>query len=353
MSDVRAYYFRTLGRMTRVLATIGDVPSAVTFWRLNRLLRLLDLRTAGGDAPSLDLVRSGLPILKEIISISNDMQGRARRSRRPIAEVKTAMLDDMLAHRRMPGERLRVEAAGALYDDELAGDLADVFQPDAERSFTAEIARPEGAFKGPWAIAPPEVHAAWDFWDGTTSRAIRAYVQFHIPAELEASAALGEATAVVPIANRLSGDSFTPLTLADEIDAAMENLRLKRLTKVTVGPFISDVFSKAGDPLMDVVRQAEDLEEAWAIRWTVDTLLSAGTRMVGGGFFSAARPQETFHVTQDDADCARRGVTEFRHHVAMPHGMFQRIAESRGDCASLRSASIHVLGADDRLIENA
>ena len=109
----------------------------------------------------------------------------------------------------------------------------------------------------------------------------------------------------------------------------MENLRLKKLTKVTVGPFVSDVFSKADDPLMEVVRQADDLEEAWAIRWTVDTLLSAGTKMVGGGFFAPPRPQETFQVTLDDPDCAQRGVTEFRHHVAMPHGMFQRIAERR------------------------
>ena len=91
---------------------------------------------------------------------------------------------------------------------------------------------------------------------------------------------------VAAIANRFSGGGFTPLTLADEIDGAMENLRLKWLTKVTVGPLISDVFSKVEDPLMEVVRQADDLEEAWAIRWTVDTLISAGTKMVGGGFFA-------------------------------------------------------------------
>ena len=131
------------------------------------MLRLLDLRSAAGDAPSLDLVRSGLPILKEIISVSNDIQHGARRSGRPIGEVKAAMLDEMLAHRRLPGERLRVEAAATLYDDELSGDLSDVFQPDAERSFTAGIVRPEAAFKGPWANEPPELHAAWDFWDGT------------------------------------------------------------------------------------------------------------------------------------------------------------------------------------------
>lgn len=353
MDDVRAYYFRTLARMTRVLATIGDPASAGTFHRLGRLLRLLDLRTAGGDAPSLDLVRSGLPILKEVISVSNDMQGGRRRSGRTIAEVKAAMLEEMLAQRRLPGGRLRIEAAAALYDAELSGELGDVFQPDAERSFTSGIVQPEAAFKGPWSTEAPEVHAFWDFWDSTTSRAIRAYAEFQIPVQFDRKAALHEATGVATIANRFSAESFTPLALADEIDRAMENLRLKRLNKVTVGPFISDVFSKVEDPLMDVVRQADDLEEAWAIRWTVDTLISAGTKMVGGGLFSSARPQETFQVTMDDADCARREVTEFRHHVAMPHGMFQRIAERRGDYPSLRSASIHVLADDDRLIENA
>jgi hypothetical protein len=347
MSDVRAYYFRTLARMTRVLATIGDTPSAGAFRRLSRLLRLLDLRTAASGAPSIDLLLSGLPILKEIISVSNDIQDGGRRSGRSIADVKAAMLEEMLARRHLPGNRLRGEAAAALYDEELSGDLADVFQPDAERSFASSLARPEG----PWAAAPPEVHATWDFWDGAASRAIRVYANFHLPAELTGTAALAEALPVAGIANRFSGAGFTPITLAGEIDQAIESLRLKKLTKVTVGPFISDVFSKVDDPLMDVVKSADDLEEAWAIRWTVDTLVSAGTETVGGGIFSAARPQEVFQVNLDDPDCAERGATDVRHHIAMPHGMFQRIAARRADHPS--SASIHVLAADDRLIENA
>jgi hypothetical protein len=351
VSDVRAYYFRTLARMTRVLATIGDAPSAGAFRRLSRLLRLLDLRTAASGAPSIDLLLSGLPILKEIISVSNDIHGGGQHSGRPIADIKAAMLEEMLARRRLPGNRLRGEAAAALYDEELSGDLTDVFQPDAERSFASSLVRPNLTETGPWAAAPPEVHATWDFWDGAASRAIRVYANLQLPAELTGTAALAEATTVAGIANRFSGSSFTPLTLASEIDQAMGGLRLKKLTKVTVGPFISDVFSKVDDPLMEVVRSADDLEEAWAIRWTVDTLVSAGTETVGGGIFSAARPQEVFQVNLDDPDCAQRGATDVRHHIAMPHGMFQRIAARRAEHPS--SASIHVLAADDRLIENA
>jgi hypothetical protein len=337
--------------MTRVLATIGDASSAGAFHRLSRLLRLLDLRTAASGAPSIDLLRSGLPILKEVISVSNDMQDGGRGSGRPISDVKAAMLEEMLARRRLPGERLRGEAAAALYDEELSGDLTDVFQPDAERSFTSSVVRPGLTEKGPWAAAPPEVQANWDFWDGTASRAIRVYANFQLPAEFTGTAALEQAASVAGIANRFSGGSFTPLTLAGEIDQAMESLRLKKLTKVTVGPFISDVFSKVDDPLMNVVRSADDLEEAWAIRWTVDTLVSAGSKVVDGGFFASPRMQETFQVTLDDPDCAQRGATDVRHHIAMPHGIFQRIAGRRTEHPS--SASIHVLAADDRLIENA
>lgn len=351
MSDVRAYYFRTLARMTRVLATISDPPSAGAFRRLSRLLRLLDLRTAANGAPSIDLVKSGLPILKEIISVSNDIQDGARQSARSIADIKTAMLDEMLARRRAPGDRLKSEAAGALYNIELSGDLAEVFQPDAARSFASNLVRPGLAEKGPWAATTQEVHADWDFWDGATSRAIRVYANFQFPDQLTGTAALAEAPAVAAIANRFSGAGFTPLTLAGEIDQAIENLRLKRLTKVTIGPFISDVFSKVDDPLMEVVRSADDLEEAWAVRWTVDTLVSSGTKVVGGGLFTSPRPQETFHVNLDDPDCAGRGASDVHHHVAMPHGIFQRIAARRAKNPS--SASIHVLAADDRLIENA
>ena len=159
---------------------------------------------------------------------------------------------------------------------------------------------------------------------------------------------------VAGIANRFSGGSFTPLTLADEIDEAMENLRLKKLTKVTVGPFVSDVFSKADDPLMEVVRQPDDLEEAWAIRWTVDTLVSAGTKMVGGGFFAvpAAAGDVSGHAGRPGLRAARRDRVPPSRCDAARHVPAHCRATAR-EHPSLRSASIHVLAADDRLIENA
>jgi|GEM_PF-6862579 hypothetical protein len=345
MQQVRDYYFRTLDRLTSVLTNFSDPPSADTFGRLERLLRLIDLRTAAGDPPSLDTQKSGLPILKEVVSVSNDLQ-QPPQIGRTLADIKSSMLDEMLARRRMPGRELIAEAAAAVYAAELRSGHATSFQPDAERSFDRSLVRSErGA--GVW------VRASWDYWDGAEGRAVRSYADFGGPGEVSDEVLLVEAQRAASIANRFSGAGFKPLTLADQIDAAMDSLRLKRLVRVTVGPFLSDVFYTSEDALMPMIRAADDLENAWAIRWSVDTLASAGTRMVGGGLFSSPRPQEVFDVNTADPDCAQRGVTEVAHHIAMPHAMYQRIAGRRDEHSTLRNAHYHVIAAGDRLIEYA
>lgn len=345
MQQVRDYYFRTLDRLTRVLTNFSDPPSADTFGRLERLLRLIDLRTAAGDPPSLDTQKSGLPILKEVVSVSNDLQ-QPPQIGRTLADIKSSMLDEMLARRRMPGRELIAEAAAAVYAAELRSGHATSFQPDAERSFDRSLVRSErGA--GVW------VRASWDYWDGAEGRAVRSYADFGGPGEVSDEVLLVEAQRAASIANRFSGAGFKPLTLADQIDAAMDSLRLKRLVRVTVGPSLSDVFYTSEDALMPMIRAADDLENAWAIRWSVDTLASAGTRMVGGGLFSSPRPQEVFDVNTADPDCAQRGVTEVAHHIAMPHAMYQRIAGRRDEHSTLRNAHYHVIAAGDRLIEYA
>lgn len=345
MRQVRDYYFRTFDRITRVLSTVGDPPSADTFARLGRLFRLLDVRTAAGDPPTLDTQKSGLPILKEIVSVSNDLQ-QPPQAGRPLEAVKSAMLDDMLARRRLPAGELVAEAARAAYAAELRTGHETAFQPDAERSFDRSLVRSESG-AGVW------LRASWDYWDGAESRALRTYADFGGPESVADEILLAEAQRAVSIANRFSGAGYKPLTLADQIDEAMDTLRLKRLVRVSVGPFLSDVFYKSDDPLMAMIRASDNLEDAWAIRWSVDTLVSAGTRMVGGGLFSSARPQEVFSVNTADPDCAQRGVSDVAHHIAMPHAMFQRVAGRRGEHSSLAAAQFHVIAAGDRLIENA
>lgn len=345
MQQVREYYFRTFDRLTRVLSNFSDPPSADTFGRLERLFRLIDLRTAAGDPPSLDTQKSGLPILKEVVSVSNDLQ-QPPQAGRALSEIKSAMLDEMLARRRMPGRELMAEAAAVVYAAELRSGHETSFQPDAERSFDRSLVRSESG-AGVW------VRASWDYWDGAEGRAVRTYADFGGPDNVADEILLVEAQRAASIANRFSGAGYKPLTLADQIDAAMDSLRLKRLVRVTVGPFLSDVFYKSEDALMPMIRAADDLENAWAIRWSVDTLVSAGTRTVGGGFFSSPRPQEVFSVNTADPDCAQRGVSEVAHHIAMPHGMFQRIAGRRDEHSTLRNARYHVIAAGDRLIEYA
>lgn len=341
--STREFYFRTLGRMTSALSAYSDPLVADGFKRLNNLFRLMDLRTASGDAPTIDLVRSGLPILREVISVCNDLEDAPKAAPGVSSqELRDAMLDEMLVRRRLPDERMVGGMARALYREEVArmqpaqGARTQVFQADASRSFKFDLVESDGT----WV-------AVWDFWDGTGSRAIV------VEATFQARVAIREEIdAVNNVAGKFSGVGFSPLSLATEIDEVTRNLRLVKLRKVIVGPFLSEIFSKVDDPVMDAMKASDDIEDAWAVRWTVDTVVSAGTKMVGGGLFKAARPRQNFVVTLTDPDCAMRSVTSVERHAAMPHGMFQRLASQRHECSSLKDSAIHVLSGD-HLLENA
>lgn len=347
--NARAFYFRTLGRMTESLSAHSDVMMAETFSRLGKLFRLMDLRTAAGEEPTIDLLKSGFPILKEVVQVAKDLELGVLGEVHDEVVLRAVMLDDMLLRRRMPDERAIKNMAQAVYSSAIAAhrsadekSLSQVFQPNSDRSLATQI-------------SGERVQLSWDFWDGTTSRAIRTYAVFDLrkPYPGGIDVVVGdEILAIGEVAKRFSGASFTPLTLATEIDDVAGHLRLQRLAKVTVGPFISEIFSKVDDPIMDAIKAADDIEDAWAIRWTIDHIRAGSTSMVGGGLFRAARPQQNFIVDTLDPDCASRSVTSFDRHVAMPHGMFQRLAKRRNECSSLKSAAIHVLTSEGRLIEN-
>jgi len=350
--SARSYYFRTLSRMTDGLSGHLDAQMSETFARLGRLFRLLDLRTAAGDEPTVDRLKSGLPILKEIVQVAKDLELGMAGEVGDVRTLRAAMLDDMLLRRRVPDERAIRGVAQAIYAEAVAKDRIDVsgpvpcspvFQPTAEYSFSVSDLGSDGRL------------ASWDFWDGTTSRAIRTFARFTLrnaPAWTEDGVLPAEIAEIKAAASKFSGASFSPLTLATEIDDKTSHLRLTSLSRVTVGPFISDIFYDVEDPIMDAIKSAEDIEDAWAIRWTVDHIRAGSTSTVGGGLFSKPRYQQNFLVDTTDPDCAMRSVTSFERHVAMPHGMYQRLAHRRNECPSLRSALIHVLTGEGRLIEN-
>lgn len=350
--SARSYYFRTLSRMTDGLSGLVDTQTSETFSRIGRLFRLLDLRTAAGEEPTIDRLKSGLPILKEIVQVAKDLELGVTGDVGDVQTLRSGMLDDMLLRRRIPDERAIRGIAMAIYAEAVAMDRIDlsrplpcspVFQPTAEHSFSVSDTGREGRI------------ASWDYWDGTTSRAIRTFARFNlreIPAWTDDTFLVDEIARIKSVANKFSGASFSPLTLATEIDDKTSTLRLAGLTRITIGPFISDIFYDVGDPIMDAIKSAEDIEDAWALRWTVDHIRAGSTSVVGGGLFSKPRYQQNFLVDTSDPDCAMRSVTAFERHVAMPHGLYQRLSHRRNECASLKSALIHVLTGEGRLIEN-
>ncbi len=338
----RALYFRTLERVSGVLAGFSEGTSAETFSRLRNLFRLIDLRTAAGDPPKTDRINSGFPILKEVVSIANDRKhGLPGNPTADPERLRTDMLDQMLARRRLPSPHMIAEMARAVYAAALNQDPDIVFMSDVRNSHS-------------WMKAGNAYWMWWDHWDGPTSRPVRCAAVFDVNSDdVHNKDRLEPAIVrVAEIAAAYTGIGFLLSTLAGEIDEGVEDLRLKSLKRVAVGPFVSPVFSEIEDPIAGLVADADDLDDAWALRWVIETIVSAGTTRVAGGFFSRARTREKFVITKRDPACESRGITEFESNIAMPHGIYQRVSDSSERRTLLAGSRPCVVTPAGRLIEN-
>ena len=339
----RALYFRTLERICGVLAGFSEGTSAETFSRLGNLFRLIDLRTAAGTAPTTDRINSGFPILKEVISIANDRKHGLPGN--PVSDpdqLRAAMLDEMLARRRLPNPHMIAEIARAIYAAALDQDPENVFMPDVGHSHSWMKAKDDSYWM--W----------WDHWDGPTSRPVRCAAVFQVNSEdVHNKEILQPAIQrVAEIAAAYTGIGFLLSTLAGEIDEGVGELRMKSLKRVIVGPFLSPVFSEIEDPFAELVAGAPDLDRAWALRWSVESIVSAGTTRVAGGLFSRRRIREKFVINERDPVCRARGATEFEANIAMPHEIYQRLSDNADGENLLAGARPVIVTPADRLIEN-
>ena len=326
--SVQALYFSILHRICEAGAQVDDSASSNSFTRLGRLISLMDLRAESVGAPSVSR-ESGFPILKEVISIRNDVLNHDGPLLEP-AKVQERMLDSMLIQRRLPGQELVRDMALALYHSALQ---------KAEG-----VMGPEPVDLDPVGFNNERLGLSWDYWDGPTSQPIRLFAWFvqrnedPVPEEL-----------IRECGRKFSSSGMQPLTLAAELDKSIQHLRLKILKKVTLTQFLSPVFTDLDDLHRPALDSLPD-NEAWMVYWNIYSVESTGTRTSRKFLIGPKTYYEKFRFDSRDKIAAARGVSDFEAHALMPHAVFQRIS---GDpaCADLREAlksrKIHILTQGD------
>lgn len=329
--SVQDLYFRIMRMACSALSGHTDPFVRGAFERLGGSLALMDLRLAGTQSLTLDRKGSGLPILSEAVSLMLDVRNGVECRDAPDA-VRREMLDFMMARRRRPEPALVARMGRALYAQALGSGRPEVFETEPQ---TVPVAA------SPWA--PHDAAAAWDFWDGVAMRPVAVRCGFSVPSAIPPDAA----TRLAEVARLFSGGQFKPVTLANEIDERLPEIRLKELAKLTIGPFRSAIFTEGEGGFAPFLSEVEDSAMAWTLGFSVERIVSAGTQSRGGGFFTAARPYEAFAVDTLDIDRAQRGVSDFDDHVLMPHAVYQILADAPDGARLLQGRRVHVLSGPE------
>ena len=313
--SVQDLYFATMARVCGAMASFSDPVASAAFGRLGHSLSLIDLRSYGTDGVTLDRTGSGLPILKEAAALAIDA-GSASTSQEDPDTLRRQILDHLMTRRRRPPADLMRRMALAVYAQALH-DGAATFgcQPNGS------VLDRDGSHG--------DVKGAWDFWDGVASTPIHVGLDMmRVP-----GCDMGDADAEVAAAARLfSGQAFEPLALARELDDRLPQLRLRSLSKLSIGPFRSDVFTEGGDALEGFLRQAEDVGGGWAMSWTVDQVRSLGRATRRSGLFGLSSCVYE-RLVADPQDM----------HILMPHGLYQLLNDDPEGRSILSARRVHVL----------
>ncbi len=314
--SVQDLYFATLERVCDAMAGFSEPVTSQAFRRLGRSLSLIGLRTYGTNGLTIDRAGSGLPILKEAAALAIDESSASLSHENP-DELRRQILDHLMTRRRRPPADLMRRMALADYASALrSGESAFGCQPDGVTL----------APQGPWG---GDVHGSWDFWDGVAAMPVHVETTFGPADERAVRASCVE---LGGIARLFSGQAFAPLALARELDERLPDIRLHALTKLSIGPFRSDVFTEAGDVLETFLRQAEEAGGGWAMCWTVEQVRSLGTATRRRGFFGlSSRSFE--RLVGDPVD----------QHILMPHELYQFLSDDPEGRSVLSARRVHVL----------
>lgn len=292
--------------------------------RTFRALRLKYLMTGREGLPLagrlvFDRHESGFPVFAELLNMANDA-GQARRhlaAQPPEAELKEAMLHEILGERRIPvhlqfalSRRLYYEAieAGGLFwarNDPEA--LWQTDGPDGRRHYLVH-----------WAAYDSQVNLPvvylMDLEDsGRTALPLDAGRWPQAQAHLMAQALAG----------------LKLVTIADGFDRDFADLHPKRLRRLHLGPMYSHAFTLQTGPIREVLAEARAPEgEDWALVWTFEELEAERSEMQRRGLFGRVERQ-IFALDPFGGRGPETGATRTERAVILPERVFQVLAQRK------------------------
>lgn len=292
--------------------------------RTFRALRLKYLMTGREGLPMagrlvFDRHESGFPVFAELLTMANDaaLARRHLAALPPVAELKEAMLHEILGERRMPLQ-LQFALSQRLYYEALEAGGLYWARNDPEALWLADGADGRRHYLVYWAVYDSQVNLPviylMDLEDsGRTALPLDTGRWPQAQAHLMAQALAG----------------LKLVTIADGFDRDFADLHPKRLRRLHLGPMYSHAFTLQSGPIREVLEEARAPEgEDWALVWTFEELEAERSEMQRRGLFGQVERQ-IFALDPFGGRGPETGATRTERAVILPERVFQVLAQRR------------------------
>lgn len=294
----------------------------------------------------IDVVDSGFPVFHEILQLENDMKrAQSEYDALPKFDVfKEDMIDHMLKYRTAPRE-LQFSMSQKSYYDLLTQRRMFVTRntptiiPMSTNKYDNQDKKNKRYL----------VH--WSVYDSNKN-----YPNIYIMV-LEDSAKrfgknvlLDDPEMLRNLKTSILNQSLSTLklvTIAMNIDKDFDHLHPLSLKRIYVGPMYSNRYTHHNDNIQRVLKNAKQGKD-WIFAWTVETLLSQGTKTIKRGLFGEQLLQ-VYYVDQHDHESFKSGSSETEYHMVLPYDSYQSLHEDPTN--PLHGVFIKVVGDNGQILE--
>lgn len=278
---------------------------------------------ANVKVPTISIRDSGLPTIKEILSMKSDIAHLEELDMLPEAkELKHQLINSTLDFRRIP-HGLRYDLSQRLYVDILKQN--EIFQP---------IHHPELAY----LVNHDKVQQGCLHWAVYDS-------QKHVPniyiLVFEYSGFPGfkdNEDLQIELYDYLQSQSLSTLkllTIATDLDRRFKDFHPKMLKRLTVGPLYCSNLTIHNSHVQQVLDEMHSKCSDWLLGWTTETLLSKEVSQISNGFFGF-KQKEVFSIDPYNREAFEAGVSQIDKSMIIPYSAFQALNDAENPLNDIR-----------------
>lgn len=294
----------------------------------------------------IDTTDSGFPVFHEILQLENDAQ-RAQEEYESLPKFrvfKDDMIDHMLKYRTHPRELQFSMSQKSYYD------LLMQRRMFVTRNAPTIIPMTNKKYDDP-KKKNKRYLVHWSVYDS-----IKNYPNVYIMVLEDSARRFSENTllddpdALQKLKQVILNQSLSSLkmvTIAMNIDKDFEYLHPLSLKRIYIGPMYSNQYTHHNDNIQRVLKNASEGND-WVFAWTVETLMSQGTKTIKKGLFGDQLLQ-VYYVDKHDHESFKSGSTETEYHMVLPYESYQCLHEDPTN--PLHGVFIKVVDNDGRILE--